>query len=289
MRNDEYRSLLGQLPLKNPSPEEMARFCPHLTQKEAVNAFMKGNGYVACPPIRVRNGFQILSYSKERVEGIALSRTGKETVKDTKNHPAILSWAFAGRTPDSYVNRRTHGDSFIGYKHTDEAIAFAERNWPEDLLLDDWESVMQFNIQDPTDLVNDKYHKDYPRTKSILYVTMGKDLNEFINDRSKPMSELFDDVISHMTLDFVVWHELKGGRGGFEQFNCAHCAGGLTLDHCSNCGHKFKDDNFRSGTYTPLSKKMISFLIEKGYNFKMDPEIALKRERQAWEKLTKKQ
>lgn len=211
---------------------------------------------------------------------------GKETqtVAGTKNHPARLEWSYASRTLESYADGKPHGDVFFPYKHMDKAMKFAEDNWGDDLILDDWNCVVEFYVQDPTDLVNDRHHKDYPRTKAVLSVMLNRDMNEIINDHSKPESELFDEVISQMSLDFAVWHELKGGRGGYTYFNCAHCAAGLSTSSCTGCGYRFRDDHFRSGWNTPLSRKMVAFLRENGHEFKVDPEIAWMKERENWER-----
>ena len=290
MNRKEYRSLIGQLPIKNPTPQDMARLCPHLTAEEAVQAFTTDSGYVACPPLRVRHGFQILSYHGERVEEIKVWRVidGKETqiVTGTKNHPARLNWSYAGRTSKSYADGRLpYGCSLSPYRHMGEAMKFAEEHWGDELTLDDWVSVVEFCIQDPTDLVNNPYCADYPRTKTVLQLTLTRDLNAVTNDQSKPQSELFDDAISQMTLDNVVLYELIGGRGGFTEFNCANCGAGLGLSGCYGCGHRFRDDKMRSGWNTPLSRKMVEFLRENGHEFKVDPEIAWTKERQGWERI----
>ncbi len=283
MNRAEYRSLLGQLPIKNPTAEDMARLCPHLTQEQAVEAFTTGSGYVACPPLRIRGAFQIISYRKEWVEKVKISRVkdGEEdaSVTGNKNHPPRLQYAYASRTVRSYADGKPHGDLLTEYQYMKEAMAFAEANWGDELILDDWESVVSFYVQDPTDLVNDRYHRDYPRTKAVLYVTLSRDLNKIINDHSKPESVLFDEAIAQMTLDDHVWNELKGGRGGFTEFNCAHCGAGLLLSSCTGCGHRFRDDHFRSGWHTPLSPKMVAFLRESGHEFAIDPEVAWEKER----------
>ncbi|OGM96076.1 MAG: hypothetical protein A3B86_00875 [Candidatus Yanofskybacteria bacterium RIFCSPHIGHO2_02_FULL_38_22b] len=292
MTKEEYRSILGQLPIKNPTAQDMARMCPHLTQDQAVKAFTTGEGYVACPPLRVRHRFQILSYRKEWVEEIKVSRvkdgTEDASVTGTKNYPPRLDWSYASRTLASYADGKSHGDVFGNYQHMDEAMKFAEANWGADLILDDWNSIVEFYVQDPTELVNDRYHKDYPRTKAVLYVTLNRELNEVINDHSKPQSELFDDAISQMTLDSVIWHELRGGRGGYTEFNCAHCGAGLSLSSCTGCGHRFRDDQFRCGWNTPLSQKMVAFLREKGHAFEVGPEIAWETEQRHFAEISKR-
>jgi len=283
MESKEYRSLLGQLPIKSPTPQDMAKMCPHLTEKEAVEAFTTDSGYVACPPLHVRHGFQIVSYHRELVEEIkvwgVVNGKRTQTITGTKNHPSRLDWSYASRTPESYADGNSHGDVFTPYKHMNKAMKFAEENWGDELILDDWMDIVEFYIQDPTDLINNRYHKDQPRTKAVLHVSLNRSFNEIINDCSKPVSELIDNAILQMTLDRVVWHELKGGRGAFTEFNCAHCGAGLSLSSCTGCGHKFEDNHFRSGWCTPLSRKMVAFLREKGHEFEVDPENAWAKER----------
>lgn len=262
--------------------------CPHLTTEEAVRAFTTDSGYVACPPLRIRHGFQIVSYHKEWVEEIKEWRVvnGKETrtTIGTKNHPAQLDWSHTGRTLKSYADGKSQGETFSYHTHMDEAMKFAEDNWGDDLILDDWNCVVELYVQDPTDLVNDRYHRDYPRTKAVLRVALSRELSKVINNHSKPASELFDEAISQMALDHIVWDELKGARSVYTQFNCAHCGAGLSLSSCTGCGYRFRDDHFRCGWDTPLSRKMVAFLRENGHELKVDPEIAWAKEREDWER-----
>jgi hypothetical protein len=131
-------------------------------------------------------------------------------------------------------------------------------------------------------------NNDCPRTKAVLRVTLNCDWSEMIRDQNKPVSELFDGAISQMTLDHVIWSELKGGRGGSVDYNCAHCGAGLLLSSCSGCGHRFRDDHSRSGWRIPLSQKMVEFLRESGHVFKVDPEVAWSKEREEWSSRTQK-
>lgn len=286
MERSEYRSLLGRLPIRSPSPEDMATLCPHLTANEAVKAFTSGNGYVAVPPTRVRYGFIVLSYTKEWVEKVKVWHeiSGKQTqiVTGIKNHPAKLHWAFTLRTRRSYADRKSHGDVFTKSQYMERAMAFAESDWGNELVIDNWDCVGQFYVQDPTDLVVDAYHRGDPRTKAVLGVAFNRDFNSIINDHSKPESELFDDAVSHMTLDSIEFSELRGGRGGYTEFNCAYCTSGLGLNRCTGCGHTFHDNQIRSGWNTPLSHKMVEFLRQSGHNFGVDPQIAWKKERDYW-------
>ena len=194
LNKKEYRKILERLPIENPKPEDMAAVCPHLTMEQAITAFGKGSGYVACPPLRVKGAFQIVSYHK--YEG----------------HPPRLDWSFTCRTVQSYADLQSHGDLFSEYEYMVEAIKFAEDNWGDELVLDTWDSVLELRIQDPSELISIGYKNNQPKTKAILYVALNRDLNEIINDHSRPESQLFDDAIVEMTIDDMVWHELKGGR-----------------------------------------------------------------------------
>lgn len=260
MKREEYRSILKRLPIKSPTPQDMAMLCPHLTAEEAVKAFMPGSGYVACPPLLIRNSFHNLYFINDKIE-----------------------WLSASRTYDSYINRVPRGGVFSSCKHMDKAMKFAEDNWGNELILDDWVSMVEFYIDDPTDLMNEDKCKGYPRTKIMLYVALNCNFDIVFNDHSKPASEILDNAISQMTSDPFEWDELRGGRTKCAQFNCAHCGAGLSLTVCPGCGHKFRDNYYRCGWPTPLSRKMVSFLRDKGHVFKVDPEIAQTKERQCWE------
>lgn len=262
MNAREYRSILERLPIKNPTPQDMALLCPHLMAAEAVQTF-NDFGYVACPPLRIRRSFHIVSYLKK---------------------PICLNLPYACRTQASYADNKPHGGVFLPHEHQDAAMKFAEDNWGDNLILDNWASVLRLDLQDPTDLVNDRHHVDYPRTKAVLCVALNRGFDEIINDPSKPTSELLDAAILEMTLDSIVGQEFTGGRDEcYRQYNCAHCGAGLSLSSCTGCDFRFKDDYSRSGWRTPLSRKMVAFLHENGYPFEVDPGIAWMKERQDWE------
>ncbi len=264
MKKEEYRSLLGQLPIKRPTLEEITKLCPHLTAEQATQTLLTDGGYVACPPLRIRGAFQIISYHREWIEAVQ-----RVAAADTRNYPPYLDHYRAGRTPASYADGMLHGDMSVPYAYIEKAIQFAEDSWGDDLILDDWVSVADFYLQDPTDLVNDRYHKHSPRTKVVLYVAFNRYFNSSLDrDDSVPESELFDAAIVHMTVDRFVRAELVGGRGAALHYNCAHCGAGLMPQSCTGCGKTFDDDGQRGGWSTPLSKKMVAFLQEQGHTIR---------------------
>lgn len=255
----EYMKALKTLPIENPTPEDMAMVCPHLTLEEAVAAFNSGSGFVACPPVRVSGAFQIISFTK--AEG---------------KHHARLNGYYAGRILQSYANGRSRNDIFRDYPYMIEAMRYAEENWPSYLILDHWESVMAVYIEDPIDLEKEGTFKGHPKTKEVLYVCLKPKDSKHVYD--SPESVLFDEIIVEITNDPLVWIELKGGRNYTERFNCAICGSGLEISRCPGCGNSFQDDHGSVRWDMPLSKKMVEFLQSLGHIFIVNPQIAWNRE-----------
>lgn len=231
---EEYIARLKKLPIENPTPEDMAFVCPHLTLEQAVEAFTseESSGYVACPSVLIKNGFQIVCLSK-----------GFEDERFGETYPPTLSSAFAGRTLSSYKDGKPHGDVFTKYRCMDEAMLYAAMDWGKHLILDDWVSYIVFYVQDPSDL----NERQSPKTKAVVYATTKREWNDIINDHSKPKSQVINEALVIVTLDPFEGHEIKGGRGGYTEFNCAYCGAGLGLTGCDGCGFKFRDDHARSG------------------------------------------
>ncbi len=279
MNREEYRASLSRLPIKEPKLEDMVLVCPHLDMRQAFLGFNIGTGHVACPPLRVRRAFQVVSYRGERVEAGTVWRGNKKVITGRKNYPSVLEYAFAGRTKSSYAGWQTHQDIFANFPGMVKAMKYAENNWGNELILDDWVDMLKVFIQDPADIVNDRLHFGSPRTKTMLYVALNRSRYDIMKDCSKPKSELFDDAIAQMTLDPLIYQELKGGRGYHSHFNCARCGYGLSVDRCRICGYSFSDNGAGMELEIPLSRKMVDFLILNGHKFTFDPEIAWDRER----------
>ena len=127
---DEYMKILGKLPIENPTPEDMAMVCPHLTEEQVVAAFQQDHTTVACPPIIVRNAFQIICLDKGFTQGGI-------------THPPRLSNVSAGRTPASYADDQNRKGTFPEYPYMDEAMSYAEDRWWDDLIIDTWNTVLK--------------------------------------------------------------------------------------------------------------------------------------------------
>lgn len=255
----QYRRLFNCLPIVNPTHSDMARLCPHLTREEAIAAFTSGTGYVALPPVRVKNAFQIVSYHA----GYTNDRGEK--------YPPRLSWSYSSRTDGSHP-----------YKHMQKAVTYAANHWGDTLVQDSWSYVMDIVLQDPTRLVRGPFsaNADQPKRVRTICLAMSRRLDSIWNQSNPPMpdSQLIDQAIIELTTDPLVARELEGGRGGGTQFNCAHCGGGLSLSGCTVCLHRFRDDQFRCGWRTPLPQTVIDLLRSQGHTFGQDPSIAVMRE-----------
>jgi hypothetical protein len=246
--------------IMNPTIDDLVPLCPHLTE-EQIHSVLQKDIYFACPSLLIKNAFIVLHH---------LTYEGEDYVK----------YAFSCKTRQSYADGELHGDVEHVYTFMDEAITYANKHWGNTLILDDWHSFMTIHVQDPIELDS----HNYPKNIFNLYIGLKRDYNDFINENDKPRCDKFDDEIAIITTDYLLSDEIRGGRGGYTEFSCAHCGGGLSLKYCTSCGNKFKDDNFRSGWYTPLSDKMIKTLIDAGHTFVIDPKIAQEKSREEFNK-----
>jgi hypothetical protein len=261
MTRDEYMTALrATMHVKNPTTEQMLTVCPHLTREQALDGLMgTGSGYIALPPLKMRHSFRTASYYPGN---------------GTDLGPAFHGGKYGTRTRRSYADGQPHGDVFTDYAFMDEAMAYAEEHWPEELILDDWTDFQQVFVQDPTDLVRGAFGIT-PRTKFVISLGINRKWNDLINDHSRPEVDQWDDAIAITSVDPLISAELKGGRGGFTEYNCAHCGGGLGLTSCTACGTRFPDDPFRCGWNTPLPPKLIELLRSNGHEFALNPERLL--------------
>lgn len=57
MTAQEYLEILGRLPIENPTEEDFAALCPHLTPEEAAEVFSHKDPFVAVPAVKVKAHF----------------------------------------------------------------------------------------------------------------------------------------------------------------------------------------------------------------------------------------
>lgn len=265
---EDYTKLLKSLPISSPKRKDFVKLCPHLNKAE-IKVILEGAGrkdvLFAVPSILIKHSYHVLRYRDAHTD-----RAGKR-------HPARIEYGFAVRTAASYIDNRLHGDLLHSTMHQKRAMEYAEKNWGEALIIDDWSCILKVYLQDPTKL--DK--KLYPKTEKVLCVALKHDINR-LNDRYNPKSEWYDQEIAQLSTDPLISREIKGGRDGYVCYNCANCGGGLSLKSCPSCGHTFRDDKVHCSSDTPLSQKMIACLKADGFKFAIDPEVALKKEHEDW-------
>jgi len=253
----QYRKsleLLAAKAIENPTPADVAAVAPHLTLAQIEDLFARSasgqySTYFAAPSLYVRFAYHAL----------ALINYEGET---------RLQWSYAHRTRESYTNSHVKGDVFTDTAYQNEAIAFANAAWGDQLVLDTWDDVGTNVVQDPTTL--NKYGG--PVTKFQVFWAISRDWNEIHNDHTVPEWKQWDNALVRVTTDRLEAGELKGGRGGFTEFNCAYCGYGLDLERCDGCHHHFHDDHFRCGWSTPLPPKIVEYLRDLGHTFVVAPE-----------------
>ena len=233
-----------------PTPSVLAQLCPHLTAGEIKiiirKAKLQKRGYYfALPPLLVDDMVTVASIDP------AGSSKGKR-------YPATINFAFADEVDLKSV------------AYSKRALAYARRHWGDTLVTSKGKSYVSLVIQDPTKL----NERGYPTTVTEVHFVTGRDWNDLNNDQSAPHSQLVNDSILHITSLKSVGAELQGRRGGFTDYCCAHCGGGLSLAGCTACNNRFKDNHFRCGWETPLPAKIVDYLVQHGHRFAVDPAIA---------------
>jgi hypothetical protein len=264
MTRDQYlEALRAAQYIKNPTEEQMLSVCPHLTREQAIGTLTASDGHiVALPPLKIRGSFRLAWYFPHfRHDGcdFETSFQGGQASK---------------RTLESYADGMPHGDVFGDAPFMEQAMAYAEEHWPEELVLDDWVDYQLVHVQDPTDLVRGSLNPT-PRTKFAIGLGLNRSWNDVHDDGSVPRVQQWDDAISITSLDPLVSEEFRGGRGGASSYNCARCGGGLGLTTCHGCKVSFPRDNYRQGGNTPLPAKLINLLRDNGHEFALNPERLL--------------
>ena len=241
--------------IENPTIEQMHAVCPHLTREQVIKGLTgKGSCYIALPPVLIKCAFQIADYDPGDAKW---SRA-----------PSFTARGYSGRTLESYTDGLDHAAVSHKIHFVDEAIAYAENNWPGHLIFDNWVEYLTVYVEDP----NDQNKDGDPRTKSVIDVVLGRDWNEVRRDHHKPDWAVWDDAIVYATVDPLEGSELNGDRSGFMVFNCAHCGGGLMLSSCHHCGEQFTDNQFRREWRTPLAPKLVELLRNNGHVFAVNPD-----------------
>lgn len=265
MKLEAYRETMKRLPITNATREDMEALCPHLTKEEVTAAFSGEYPRVACPPLRVRGAYRIVTFNRNvEVRG--------------KKFGDVLFDSGAGRTAASYADQTNLGYVDHPVPYMSEAMKFAEDNWGDQLILDNWIYTEQIILKDCAKLIEVGDRKGQPVCTGSLTICSNRSYNDINNDHRKPPSVLADEAIVEMAYGDYMHKELKGGRPGGWCYNCGNCGSGLNGGRCRICGDRFKTDESWCGSLMPLSKKMAEFLTANGHEFKKDLALAWKEE-----------
>lgn len=218
---------------------------------------------IALPPLRINHGFHTLALLGEST-----------TTGDDKER--LMKWGRAHRLPESFT-QLTQICARRPIDFSAEAIAFAQSNWGDDLVLDESASTIAFNLQDPTVRVGGGH--GHPTQKLVVTATVKQALFG-LHSTGRPRSQVIDEAILEVTTDPVVASELVGGRSTpMPTYHCYNCSRGLLLTECTGCGVRFQDNGMRAGVQWPLPAKVIAHLKDKGHTFTINPERAVADER----------
>lgn len=227
--------------------------CPHVPLYKVLAA-LENEQNVACPGVRVRGQYQVISLVKAWDD-----HNGR--------HPSRLMTRFSNHIIDE------------SYAFAKEAIRYSNSAWGP-LLLSRKKfrrnrgCAISITLDDPSVLT--RY--EYPSYAGTLYVFLNKDVNRIYNDcdETGPYFRRYDRHIISMTTSSLIFHEMCGHNlGVYQHYACAYCGDGIELTGCY-CGFTFRDDQMRCSNEC-LSPRMVAFLISKGHVFKKDPKLAWKR------------
>lgn len=142
--------------------------------------------------------------------------------------------------------------------------------WSASLVQDSWVDYISFHVLDPHTLT--KF--GYAAQVGTVAVTLTRNWNDICNSMvngvkaftdSRLRSSLIEASLSQVTTDRFIGRELKGDRGGYVEWNCAVCGGGMLLNECSGCQTAVKDAGIHSGWDVPLPSSLIKAARAAGF------------------------
>lgn len=253
-----YHDALRRLPIASPTFEDIQAVLPHLPAKQVGDILQRAkqegqSDYYPAPPLRVKNSFHSINIG-------------------TYKGQTTLEHAFAQRTVTSYADKKWHGDiPHVPNDMEKEAMRYAASRWSASLVEDNWTDFLNLHLIDPEVVTS----RGLPEYSGTIFATLKRDFNQVMNDHSldsqfsnqrltsgQKEAMRLEGYLAEYTTDAFIGDELKGGRGGFSDWNCARCGGGMSLSACTGCGVKVKDDGFRSGWGTPLPPSLFSLGVE---------------------------
>ncbi len=241
------------------TPEIVGQLCPHLSKAEVKAIIAKAERekcsyYFAMPPLLIDN-----------VVGVACIEPASKDGSEPQ--VASISFVFAQKVTPKSV------------RYSKRALNFARRYWGDSLVTDKSKSYVTICVKDPTKLDDN----GSATTTTCVHFTTARNWQDLLADHSAPQSQLINNSILHITSVAALAMEL-GNEGGCygNDCCCAHCGGGLFLTVCTACNHNFEDDGWSCGWNTPLPEKIVSYLVQHGHQFAIDPAVARHFEAAKW-------
>lgn len=221
--------------IQYPTLAQLRTVCPHLTEKQLNDLYnAKGQWFFALPPTKVRGCVQIGEYYNT---GNAL---------------------FIAR---AYSECISHGP--IPYQQ--EAIEYAEYNWPNSLTDDSWIDTLTIHVLDPSQFT---YYGDHKHAYEI-YLGLNREWYEIMADHHQPEWRSLDEAIAIATTDAFEGSEIRGGRTAYEEYNCAYCGGGISRKRCTGCSLIYGGTPLSWDI--PLPPKLVELLKHQGHRFLLEP------------------
>lgn len=237
----EYReSLEALVRIEEPTIEQVLAACPYQYEGTEQHSHLAngGSGYLPFPPVLIGDAFQL----------------GYYTPKDWGDRGDPSSFRL-----DLVAFRQSLGAPANPFNTLIErAVMYGNEHWGDALILGDWQEVLRFYIQDPTDLSV----RGHPRT--LWEVAVG-----LSSPGSDAQVHSLDDAISFATADPLEVAEMKSERS-HPRYNCSRCGGGLSGICCTGCNVFFREELPR-GWSTPLPPKVVQLLRGQGHEF--DPDL----------------
>ncbi len=233
-----------------PTLETLLALCPHVSEasvRELITRSQYANDLVefAIPSVLIANSYHVC--------GIAPPRKCS----------SFLTYCRHRRTPDSYSDGKARlafpearSPMFIS-----EALEFARANWGEQLVTDNWQSVLKYNLYQPgtsPDGRNDS------RLVCEVGVALSRLASDILSDDTRPVADQLDDAVLRVSHWLCEDREMAGGRQFCELNNCACSGCNLDLAACKVRGI---DWCFRLEAPLPVPAKVIAYLKDIGIVF----------------------
>jgi len=225
----------------NPSFDQVKAVCPHLDET-LVREFYElrhgegSNGLIPAPPLRVNGSYQ----------GLWL-----KSFNDPEPHFFVSVGAHRLRGSHKAVPEFDEGLG-EGLPYARDAIAYAQKHWPEHLVDDTWQEFY-FELE-----ISPARLKNSDSLVFVAFISRRGWWSDLEIDHSAPTSQLVNDVIQEITTNKLIAEEVRGNR--------------------IDLPYTMRQKRTRIGINSALPKVVTDLLISEGYQFNMDPDLEREKE-----------